>query len=86
MCVGCQQPQSALSLARVVNTSSGFVMELPKSATRHPGRGAHLCFKQLCLKVALRKKGKRPPLAFFLRAPLTPELIEELQQAFESAP
>lgn len=85
LCVGCRALIPAEQAARFVRTAEGVLLERPFVKHR-PGRGAYVCFRQTCLRAALAKRGKRPPLAFALKISLPQDLIQRIEEVFESAP
>ena len=75
-CVACQTTSTKGDLVRFVRTPSGDV-ELDPTG-RKPGRGAYLCAKPECFAAA-RKRNKLAPA---LKAPVTGDTYDRLEQEF----
>lgn len=53
-CVGCRKVQHKQEMIRIVRTPEGIInVDLTGKA---PGRGAYLCRKPECLKIALKRR------------------------------
>lgn len=75
-CVACQTTSTKGDLVRFVRTPAGSV-ELDATG-RVPGRGAYLCAKPECFETAR----KRNRLATALKAPVTGDTYDQLEQEF----
>jgi len=74
MCIGCQEMKSKKELIRIVRTPDENLEFDPTG--KKSGRGAYICPQAACLEKAI--KGKRIEKA--LNQPVTPEIMERLQQ------
>lgn len=75
-CVACQQMMSKKSLIRIVRSPEGEVsIDL---TGKKSGRGAYLCGKEACFKLAHKTKA----LDRALKAPVSPEVYEQLARDF----
>ncbi|MBO7663997.1 MAG: YlxR family protein [Clostridia bacterium] len=79
MCVGCRESRDKRELIRVVRSPEGEVSL--DSTGKKPGRGAYVCRKAECLKLAI----KRRQLERQLEITLTEEVSRGLQEAMEQA-
>lgn len=79
MCVGCRESRDKRELIRVVRSPDGEVSLDPTG--KKPGRGAYVCRKAECLKLAI----KRRQLERQLEITLTEEVSQGLQLAMEQA-
>ncbi|MBE5789392.1 MAG: YlxR family protein [Clostridiales bacterium] len=79
MCVGCRESRDKRDLIRVVRSPDGEVSLDPTG--KKPGRGAYVCRKAECLKLAI----KRRQLERQLEITLTEEVSRGLQLAMEQA-
>jgi uncharacterized protein len=78
-CVGCQEQSPKRELIRVVHTPEGTV-ELDLTGKRN-GRGAYLCKKLECLKVARKRKS----LERAVKASIPDEVFDELEFRLQGA-
>jgi len=75
-CVACQEMMPKKELIRIVRSPQGDIqIDL---TGKKPGRGAYLCGKVSCFKLA--KKSKAFERA--LKAPVAPEIYDRLEQDF----
>ncbi|CAM4318748.1 YlxR family protein [Paenibacillus macerans] len=75
-CVACQQMMPKKSLIRIVRSPEGEVsIDL---TGKKSGRGAYLCGKEACFKLAHKTKA----LDRALKAPVSPEVYEQLARDF----
>ncbi|MCM3699100.1 RNase P modulator RnpM [Paenibacillus macerans] len=75
-CVACQQMMPKKSLIRIVRSPEGEVsIDL---TGKKSGRGAYLCGKEACFKLAHKTKA----LDRALKAPVGPEVYEQLARDF----
>ncbi len=75
-CVACHEMQSKRELIRVVRSPEGDIaIDL---AGKKPGRGAYLCGKAACFRLA--KKSRAFERA--LKATVQPEIYDRLEQDF----
>lgn len=72
-CVGCREPSEKGSLIRVVRATDGSVRVDPTG--KFPGRGAYVCGKKDCLKVAIKHK----KLSKALRCEIPASIAEQLE-------
>ena len=71
-CVGCREPFNKKALVRIVRATNG---EVRVDATgKMPGRGAYLCGKKDCLKLAIKHK----KLGRALRCEIPANVVEQL--------
>jgi predicted RNA-binding protein YlxR (DUF448 family) len=75
-CVACQEMMPKKELIRVVRSPEGDI--LIDLTGKKPGRGAYLCGKSSCFKLA--KKSKAFERA--LKAPVSPDIYDRLEQDF----
>ncbi|GAB6173815.1 YlxR family protein [Paradesulfitobacterium aromaticivorans] len=73
MCLGCQEMKPKKELIRIVRTPEGTV-ELDSTGKRN-GRGAYLCPRIECLKIA----AKAHRIQKALGVAVAPDLISELE-------
>lgn len=78
-CVGCQEQSPKRELIRVVHTPEGTV-ELDLTGKRN-GRGAYLCKKLECLKVARKRKS----LERAMKTAIPEEVYDELEFRLQGA-
>ncbi|RRJ65398.1 YlxR family protein [Paenibacillus oralis] len=75
-CVACQQMMPKKSLIRIVRSPEGEVsIDL---TGKKSGRGAYLCGKEACFKLAHKTRA----LDRALKAPVGPEVYEQLARDF----
>ena len=75
-CVACQEMMPKKELIRIVRAPQGDIqIDL---TGKKPGRGAYLCGKVSCFKLA--KKSKAFERA--LKSPVSPEIYDRLEQDF----
>ncbi|MFC5648982.1 RNase P modulator RnpM [Paenibacillus solisilvae] len=75
-CVACQQMMPKKELIRVVRTPDGAI--LIDLTGKKPGRGAYLCGKVSCFKLAKKSKA----LDRALKQPVGAEIYDQLEQDF----
>ncbi|GIQ68601.1 hypothetical protein XYCOK13_14250 [Xylanibacillus composti] len=75
-CVACQEMQTKRELIRVVRSPEGEI-EIDLTGKK-PGRGAYLCGKAACFRLA--KKSRAFERA--LKAAVQPEIYDRLEQDF----
>jgi uncharacterized protein len=75
-CVACQQMMPKRELIRVVKTPTGEL--LIDLTGKKAGRGAYLCGKQSCFKLAKKSRA----LDRALKATVSPEIYDALEQDF----
>ncbi|GMA48995.1 hypothetical protein GCM10025857_03520 [Alicyclobacillus contaminans] len=78
-CVGCQQQHAKRELIRVVHTPDGAV-ELDLTGRKN-GRGAYVCRKMDCFKLARKKKS----LERALKTAIPESVFDELEFRLEGA-
>lgn len=74
-CVGCRESSDKKSLLRIVRTTDGEVRLDPSG--KLPGRGAYLCGKKDCLKLAIKHK----KLGRALRCDIPARIAVELENS-----
>jgi len=72
-CVGCREPSEKSALIRIVRVSDGEVRLDPTGKVS--GRGAYLCGKKDCLKLAIKHK----KLGRALRCEIPASIAAELE-------
>jgi len=75
-CVACQQMMNKRELIRVVRTPQGEVML--DLTGKKSGRGAYLCGKAACFRLARKSKA----LDRALKHPVSEEIYEQLERDF----
>ncbi|MEK8130189.1 YlxR family protein [Paenibacillus filicis] len=75
-CVACQEMMPKRELIRVVKTPTGEL--LIDLTGKKAGRGAYLCGKQSCFKLAKKSRA----LDRALKAQVSPEIYDALEQDF----
>lgn len=75
-CVACQEMKAKKELIRVVKTPSDEL--LIDLSGKKAGRGAYLCGKQSCFKLAKKSRA----LDRALKSPVSPEIYDALEQDF----
>ncbi|SDC87547.1 hypothetical protein SAMN02799630_01585 [Paenibacillus sp. UNCCL117] len=75
-CVACQQMMPKRELIRVVKTPAGEL--LIDLTGKKAGRGAYLCGKQSCFKLAKKSRA----LDRALKAQVSPDIYDALEQDF----
>ncbi|GBF72041.1 hypothetical protein PA598K_00272 [Paenibacillus sp. 598K] len=75
-CIACQEMMPKKELIRIVRTPSGDIqIDL---TGKKPGRGAYLCGKVSCFRLAQKSKA----LERALKQPVAPEIYEQLERDF----
>lgn len=75
-CVGCSEMKGKKEMMRVLKTAEGDIV-LDMSGKKN-GRGAYLCMKGECLKMARKNKG----LERSLKMRIPDEIYENLEKEF----
>ncbi len=75
VCLGCGEKKNKKDLVRIVKTPEGDVYL--DFTGKKAGRGAYVCLKEECLDIVIKKK----KLAKSLRHPISPDIIEQLQES-----
>ncbi|MCU6795376.1 hypothetical protein SAMN03159341_106142 [Paenibacillus sp. 1_12] len=75
-CVACQEMKAKKELIRVVKTPSDEL--LIDLSGKKAGRGAYLCGKQSCFKLAKKSRA----LDRALKSPVSPDIYDALEQDF----
>ncbi|SES78171.1 RNase P modulator RnpM [Anaerobranca gottschalkii] len=78
MCVGCQEMKLKKEMIRVVRTKEGDITIDPTG--KLAGRGAYICPKVECFKIAFKSKR----LEKSLKAAVPAEIYERLEQQLHS--
>lgn len=79
MCSGCQERKAKKELVRVVHTPSGEI--LLDLTGKISGRGAYICPRAECLKLA--RKAKRLERA--LECPIPEDVYDKLEEAVQKS-
>lgn len=77
-CLGCGLKTEKASLIRVVRRPDGLL--LVDKRGKEPGRGAYICSKESCLKMAIKKKAIERALSVKLTADIIEELTGQLNK------
>ncbi|WP_240417581.1 RNase P modulator RnpM [Paenibacillus periandrae] len=75
-CVACQEMKAKKELIRVVKTPNDEL--LIDLSGKKAGRGAYLCGKQSCFKLAKKSRA----LDRALKSPVSPDIYDALEQDF----
>jgi len=77
-CIGCRERKSKFDLIRIVRLPDGAGIELDRTGKK-PGRGAYICPKKECLKLARKR------LASTLETEIPDEIFARLEKEIENA-
>ena len=77
-CIGCGEMKSKKEMMRVVKTAEGAIV-LDVTGKKN-GRGAYLCVKEECLKMARKNKG----LERSFKMSIPDEVYDNLEKEFEA--
>lgn len=77
-CIGCRERKSKFDLIRIVRLPEGAGIELDRTGKK-PGRGAYICPKKECLKLARKR------LASTLETEIPDEIFARLEKEIENA-
>lgn len=78
-CVGCGEMKEKKDMMRVLKSAEGpIVLDM---SGRKNGRGAYLCKKEQCLKLARKNKGLERSLKISIPA----EIYDSLEKEFEES-
>lgn len=80
-CVGCRQSKDKKELIRVIKTAEDDV--ILDATGRKNGRGAYICPKPECLKLAIKSKGLERSLKIAIPAEIYEKLEKEMSTLAE---
>lgn len=76
-CIGCQEMKSKKEMLRILKTTDNDI--ILDATGKKNGRGAYLCFSELCLENAMKNKG----LERSLKMPIPKSVYESLKKELE---